>query len=51
VSTVTAGPDRPSVYAMRPDAMLDTTPVTRWPATLAGASWIGAPYSLWLIPT
>src|SRR3954447_22571864 len=33
VSTVTAGPSRPSVYATRPDATLTAVPVSRYPSS------------------
>ncbi len=33
VSTVTAGPSRPSTYDTRPEMMLVALPVTRWPSS------------------
>ena len=36
VSTVTAGPSNPNVYATRPDATLPVVPVSPYPSSSAG---------------
>ncbi len=38
VSTVTAGPSKPNVYEIRPDATLPELPLPRNPSSAAGAS-------------
>ncbi|CAM5275816.1 hypothetical protein SGRI78S_06541 [Streptomyces griseus subsp. griseus] len=38
VSIVTAGPSRPSAYAIRPEATAAALPVSRYPSTPGGAS-------------
>ncbi|GAA2552877.1 hypothetical protein GCM10010435_24000 [Winogradskya consettensis] len=37
VSTVTAGPSRPNVYATRPDSTLAAVPVARYPSTASSS--------------
>ncbi len=45
VSTVSAGPSRPSVYAIRPDATLPEAPIPRKPSNSPGASRTPSPWS------
>ncbi len=51
VSTVTAGPSRPRMYEIRPDATLVTVPLSRCPSTSAAASRGPVPYPWEATPT
>ncbi|KOY59046.1 hypothetical protein ADK59_05200 [Streptomyces sp. XY332] len=44
MSTVTAGPSRPSTYDTRPDATLDAPPVPAYPSSSGGMAPAPAPY-------
>ncbi len=50
VSTVTAGPSRPSVYATRPDSTLVVTPVSMSPSRLPASGELTSPYPVKLPP-